>query len=812
MDKLPKAVWVALSAILVLLIYVVDPWKSLQGDGGDLGSSSGAETTQADELMEADLAAGNSSSTPKQRDEIVTLDGEEAVFIVQENGVGVPSIRVALCRDEKLLYSGSTDQEGQFVVPADGLACVAVFSSSGRVVQTHNVNLISGTYHLSLIPGRQVSGLVIDTKQKRIAGLQVRLRSSHPLFDSEIVPAIALEEFGIGTKLPMLFGVTNEQGQFHFQGLNDSWSGIVYLQGRYQIESVSSGSILPNKATIKLSSPIEGLRVVVEDAPEIFGQLIEAPSGLAVDQVYVSARSTLRGGAKPKVNSAISDAEGCFSIAINPLDLGSLELYLGGTTDHKPPMLRLGLAEIPSDGDLGVIQISGLRHIPFFLRDRLDQPIAGGFGRAGANESKASDEQGVGVMRWLALEVTTLQFGANGFVPKEVKLTEPILNPLTVYLDRANRLLVKIVPPDGVASDQFRAQLIGEEVLIAGPANTDLELKNYMSEWTFPRYQNARLPLGAALFARPNSDGVVSYHALKTDVAMTLEIYGITGDTIYHSEPVAPLGAEEERELTVDLARSGRPFHGRVVDLDGNAIVHATVQLGGQILAWTDGEGKFSCLVVEEKPRTLVLTAIGSATRFIKNYQVPPDNSAVELKLEPALSVLIEVVDENNQPIPDAGVSIVRSGFTSNTFGRGNGRFEATSLSSEKVQIRTQVAGRYYYQDLLPAQATARVVIPLHGNLAVHLQPKPDGVEGSYRVVMIATIDGELVVLSQAMNAANEWNCNFPFVYPSTYEVSLNYQPSKAELADGMQESQVGEAVEVNILAGANVPLYLQAN
>ncbi|MBC8407105.1 MAG: hypothetical protein H8E15_17955 [Planctomycetes bacterium] len=812
MSKLPKAVWVALFAVLVLLIYVVDPWKSLQGDGADLGSLSGEESTQADELMEADLAAGNSSSTPKQRDEIVTSDGEEAVFIVQENGVGVPSIRVVLCRDEKLLFSGSTDQEGRFVVSADGLTCLAVFSSPGRVVQTHEIELISGTQRLFLKSGRQVSGLIVDTTQKPIADLQVRLRSSHPLFDVQKVPSIALQELGIVTKFAMLFGVTNEQGKFHFQGLKDSWSGIFYLQGRYQIESVSTGEVLPNQATIQLPSPVEGLRVVVEGAPEIFGQLIDAPSGLAVDRVYVSARSTLRGGAKPKINSANSDAEGRFSIAIIPLDLGSLELYLGGTTDHKPPILRLGFAEIPSDGDLGVIQISGLRHIPFLLHDRLDQPIAGGFGRARALESEPTDEQGVGMMRWLPLEVTTLQFGANGFVPKEVKLTEPILNPLTVYLDRANRLLVKIVPPDSVASDQFRAQLSGEEVLIAGPANTDLELKNYMSEWTFPRYQNARMPLGAALFARPNSEGVVSYHALKTDVAMTLEIYGITGDTIYHSESVAPLGAEEERELTVDLARSGRHFHGRVVDLDGNAIVHATVQLGGQILAWTDGEGKFSCLVIEEKPRTLVLSAIGSATRFIKDYQVPSNNSRVELKLEPALSVMIEVVDESNQPIPDAGVSIVRSGFTSNTFGRGNGRFEATSLSSEKVQIRTQVAGRYYYQDLLPAQATARVVIPLHGNLAVHLQPKPDGGDGSYRVVLIATIDGELVVLSHAMNAANEWNCNFPFVYPSTYEVSLNYQPSKAELVDGMQESQVGEAVEVNIRAGANPPLYLQAN
>ncbi len=389
---------------------------------------------------------------------------------------------------------------------------------------------------------------------------------------------------------------------------------------------------------------------------------------------------------------------------------------------------------------------------------------------------------------------------------------KPIPNPLTVYLDYANALLVKIVPPAGVAVDQFRAQLSSDLALIGGPAMVELDLKNYLSEWTFPRYQTARLPLGCTLFARPNPDGVVSFHALKSNLTMDLEIFGITGNTAYYSETIAPLGAEEKREIVVDLSQTGQHFHGRVTDLEGNGIVSATVQIGGQILARTDGEGKFSSLVVEKKPGTLVLGANGFAVRFIHDYQVPPDNSAAEFKLEPALSVMIDVVDERNQTIPDAQVYILRSGFTSNTFARGNGRFEATGLSSEKVQIRTQVAGRYYFQDLLPSQSTARVVIPMHGSLTVQLQPQPESGGGSYSVILVATIDDEIIVLTQSLNAANEWKCDFPFVYPGAYEVSLNYDPTEAEIAEGKQEAQIGMPVQIQIRAGANDPLYLENN
>jgi hypothetical protein len=812
MSKLPKAAWVALSAILILLIFALEPWRGLSSGAVENDGTIG-NLEVAPDLIGAELsAAGNANESSAEREEVQVPGIGNAIFEVREEGGDVIVARIVVCREGKLLHSGSTNQEGRVEFTSDDLPCEVFISKSNSALHSQSLHLTSGLQVIVLPNGQLVFGTIINTNQEPVSGLKLRLRSDHPMYDVAKVPLAALSDLGLTANYHALRTTANELGEFQFAGLTDSWSGILTLPSSHEAQSVSAGNIMASQRGIRLSSPIQDLVVVVDKPQAVYGQLIDISTGVAVDQVRITSRSTTVGGEKPSFNSAMTDEEGRFILRLNPVEVGSIELHLGGISKQKPPIHQLGSGEVPGDGNLGVIHVSGLRDIPFLLRNRRDQAISDGIARAASLESKPTDNNGRGVLRWVPPEFSSLQFIANGYVPGEVKLAEPIPNPLTVYLDQANRLLVKIEPPGGVAADQFRAQLTSDSVMIAGPANTELDLKNYLSEWTFPRYQTSRLPYGHTLFARPNPDGFVSFHALKSDVAMTLEIFGITGDTVYHSETVSPLGAEENRELVVDLAQSGRHFHGRVTDLEGNAIIGATVQLGGQILAWTDGEGKFSCLVVEEKPRTLVLSANGSAARFIKDFQIPSDGSAVELKMEPALSVMINVVDEHETPIPDAEVSIIRGGFTTNTFSRGNARFEATGLSSEKVQIRTRVAGRDYFQDLLPSQSTARVVIPMQGDLTVQINSPTLQSDGEYRVVLVAKFADDVVVLSKSPTAAEGWKCHFPFVSPGVYRVSVNYDPSDVELADGMQAREVGAVGEVHIRAGANDPLSLEIN
>ncbi|HEX9792710.1 MAG TPA: hypothetical protein VGC54_01890, partial [Planctomycetota bacterium] len=314
---------------------------------------------------------------------------------------------------------------------------------------------------------------------------------------------------------------------------------------------------------------------------------------------------------------------------------------------------------------------------------------------------------------------------------------------------------------------------------------------------------------GSALIGSPDADGMVLFRSLVPGVELDLEIRGITGAAVYHHERLAPLGVTEDRHHEVALGASLRAFRGRVTDLAGNPLVRATVQLGGQILGWTDPAGEFSCFTVEEDPKTLVVAHRSAATLFLKDYVIPLDGAPVELRLEPALRVVVEVVDEAGKPVPDAVVYVLRGGFTSTTHALGDGRFETGGMSSDLVRIQTRVAGRIYLQEHDPAQPKARVVVPLHGSLTVELAAPPPAREGDYRVVLQARDAEVYLVQSAAITAAGGWRCTFPFVLPSTYLAELHYSPTQAEQAAGEEPATIAASQAVRVAPGADTEIRL---
>ncbi len=803
MARLQHSVWIVLPAVLVLAILLLDPLGWFVSTSPDRSEAAGvtAPDSSQEQLDTGELV--QSGIPAPERIEVGHLSSGMAVLSVLEmDGSPVINATVVICREQEVLHQALTDTLGQVEIPSEDSEVTLVVSTRGRPVYLNLLGLPPGPHELRLPADVELTGKVLRVDGMPAAEMRLFLPSNHPYFDHRGLPPAALKAIGFVNGYNTIQSTTLADGSFRFAGLDDSWSGSLRLPYGQVIERASAGQLTPGSNRLRLDAPVNDLLIRLARAIHIRGRLISSRTGEVMAMVDLAARNMPVDGSPQELKHATTDEEGAFTFMIDPEMCGKLDLYLGTRFDDPMIILSLEASDIPADGDLGRVEVAALRTIPFLLRDRLGQPIANGVASTGGLKSAPTDPEGAGILPWVPPTAQRLRFVAQGFVPTEFMLEDFVPNPLLVTMDQANSLEIELHPPAGIEVSQFRALVKADARIIQGPASDLLELQDYLQDWVYPPIQMTYPKLGSALFARPNASGLIVFQALQPDLDLDLEIYGITGSTVYAQETLQALEPGEVRRHVVDLAQAGRLFHGRVVDAMGNPMVLAFVQLGGQILDHTDASGSFSCLVTDTEPRTLVVSHNSSATLFLPEYLIPEDGSEVELRLEPALLVVIEVVDEAGIPMPDARVDILRSGFTSNTHPLGGGRFEAQSLSAEMVRLKTRVAGREYLQDHMPAQSVARVVVPVHGSLSAEFTPPQEPGSGHYSVIILAQTTEDRIFQSKPIRAADGWRCEFPFVFPGEYEVSVNFTASPEDIAAGLESRTIGDPVTLQVEAG----------
>ncbi len=814
-----RAVWIALIAVLAVLIFMLGPWGTGDpvADSPNGGDPTQLENANPEAVKNAELDQGTSGVVKDQRTTDPPTDEFATLKVVNADGAPMTKCWLVVFQGDEVLAQASTNDEGLAVFkPLEGEHSLAI-SSQRRPPHLQQVTLSAGQQTIVFPDGARVTGRIRLVDGKPAQELRLRLTSKVAVFDFSSLPESVIAVLGVYPDYPMYWVTTNAAGEFSFDGLPQTWSGALSLRDDFEFVAVSHGKLQPNSRFLDLSAPESALELSVVQPIKLHGKLVAEGDQSPIANTGISVKYTSVGDSKLSYQGAETKADGTFRLDLTPAEVESLDLRLGsglGVEFHNTqPVLQLEREQIPADGNLGTLVVSGLRRLAFELRDPQGRPISGGRGKAGGIKSPPTDSDGAAEFTTLPAEVAKVRFLASGFIPKEVQLEKPIPSFLTVHMERGNRLDIEIKPPAGLEVTQFRAKLGGGgEYILAGPADNPAQLGDYLQYMSFLSYQMKTSDVGTVLLAEPDGAGKVQFSSLRSDLPLHLEIIGITGNTVFHAQELTPLGAQEQRKLTVDLTDAGLHFHGRVLGPNDDPVVFATIQLGGEILDHTDGSGMFSALVVEKEPRTLVVGARGYATLFQNNYQVPRDQSSVEIRLQKSMPVKIYVVDQAGNPVPDAQVRILREKFTTTTTDLGNGVFEAGGLSADKVGLRVQVAGRSYTQDLYPAQGEARVVVPMHGGVQVELDPPTESRAGTYRIVLVAEVDGEILVHTREIPATGKLSATIPFVYPGTYEAELTYRPNDTEIAAGMVDTVIGEAVEVEVIAEQTVVLRMPAD
>lgn len=765
--------------------------------------AAGADTP-LEPAMEPAVAA---AEDPAARAEIAPIDGQDfcALVLVDEHGAALPELRLLLCREDRILLRAETDGHGRVEAAADSLPAVLFATAAGRPIQRLELVLLPGAQTLVLPEGGVVAGRITNTEEFAVDGTSLFLRSDHPLHRDGLLPAEVLDGLGWSDRFRSnaLSVRLGPGGTFRFAGLPTGWTGELAPRGGLVLASASAGALHPSGTSLRLDRPVADLALALRAEPGLRGTLVHAGSRAPAAGVDVRLRyfqpNVAAGSAGEQRTMAHTEGDGSFTLRLDRCgvaDLERIELRLGGDP-AGPPLYRAEGSAIPAGGDLGEIEVAGLRDVPFLLLARDGTPVAGAIVKAGSTRSQPSGADGSGVVRDLPRAVGLLRVEADGFVPAEQTIPEPLLGPIEFRLAPANRLTIELRPPAGADPAGFRVCLEHPERLFEpeGEDRDDLFAHLANPHWWVTRVA----PGGDIVHAgeAPDRQGLVVFRALRPGVELKVVVESISGNVVFHEGVVAPLSAVESRRLLVELDPGLRAFRGRVLDAAGLPLVRAQLQIGNQILDWTDGTGSFEAFTTTAEPQTLLVSHETCATLFLPDYVIPGDGIPVEFQLQPALTIRIEVVDEDGAPVLGAEVYTRRHGFTTNAVEVAPGRFEASRLSPGQLEIMTRVMGRTLLQPHDPAIPTARVVVPFRdsGKVRVELAGTRSWSAASSYMLSLHPKDPDAADPQHLFSIRPELGSfEFAVVPPGDYAAVLFAIPSPEEQAAGRQMEQIATA------------------
>jgi hypothetical protein len=816
MRKLPLAVLVLLGAVVAALFLFLRPNGGLVEEREAVAPSSPTDPVEEPVPGLGDIPEQAATDTAPELEreavEPAIARGRVAFRLIDYTAHPVAGAQLLIVRGEVLVAEGMTDEQGEVEFAADDEPARLILAVAHRPLEEREFPLEPGRQEILMLEGAHLSGRFVREDGTSPGELSLALNSDAPFSKMPELPPVVESAIRVHClRGARAIETTDEEGRFEVTGLSDSWSGVLSIRRGWKITSTSHGLEQPFDSGVRLTEPISGLALRIAPLPTWRGRLILVGDGSPLDRAHLVLMIRSPDMESPTFTSTRTDEDGRFKFRRGPQRISNLDLRLGKTFAESPSILTLEGASTPANGDLGDVIVDAARHVPFLLQDPEGTPIEKGSAIAAGVRSKSTGKDGRGELRWIASSVDRMCVEAEGFVPAEVELPPAIPTPLIVTLMHANELVVTLRLPAGADASQFKIVLRGAERITALPFDDFDRQSPHVDPWdSIAHYSFRGVAPDTYLCAHPHgSVSRASFFALRPDVEIELEVHGLTGKMVYHSETLAPLTPTERREVEVPLEEGMIVFRGRVLDQDGNPLEIACLQLTGQILGWTDDEGRFLCFLSQPETGTLLIQHHSCTTKFLRDYAVPIHGEPVEFRLDPARVVTIEVVDESGAPVPQPEVWLENGGFTTNTFRLGENR-HTSSVPAEACVFMVRIAGREYRQEYDPSTTEVRIVVPVHGSLVALI---PDATtasrSGGTFSLQLTPPEGDpgQPVVESRESAAN-LRIEIPLVFPGTYRASLRYTPSEEELAAGA-EKEFSAPVSITVEPGREVEIRL---
>jgi hypothetical protein len=556
-----------------------------------------------------------------------------------------------------------------------------------------------------------------------------------------------------------------DDGRFEFAGLPAGHRVRLLIPHRYRF-------IHPESRTryITVEAPQEGLLLDLERLRCLTGLLVSLQDGEPLEGARLSAEITWRNGNRMTAGAEF-EGHRFFVPFAETSEIGSVSLDAWTETGLRGTFEFAG-EEIPPDLDLGELALAAGGVARLMVLDPDRRPVKGARVRAQGVDGIAeeTDSEGRATLQGLPPD-TTLEVLARGFEP--IRFSAPIPSePMEVVLQRANRLTIRIVDPEGDLQPGARVRISAESALF--------------SEGVFNRFLIPQIPGLGSLGGR---DGELHYYRLAADERGSIELQSILPGRTFaldvedeaggsaHHEVVDPMGAQEQRELTVRLSRQSRFLSGRVQDVFGQPLEGAAVTLWGDrdgIGRKTGPDGRFLFEGLFGEEFDLKVELRGYVSSRLRKVQVLPDAVPLQIELEQGRDVRLSVVDARGKRI-DAGSAFAFLPDDDQPWfakPQADGFRLLNDVPLLELDVRLQLAGKEFRQ-ALPARADELVMqVPELGRLEVTCEPDPGLPRERLGLLLRSTDEGieQWIHLLPTRTAPTE----FEAILPGTYDLSFS--------------------------------------
>jgi hypothetical protein len=267
--------------------------------------------------------------------------------------------------------------------------------------------------------------------------------------------------------------------------------------------------------------------------------------------------------------------------------------------------------------------------------------------------------------------------------------------------------------------------------------------------------------------------GLVELQSLKPGLPLTLSVEDELGFSV-HEEQVAPLRAQEERELTIRLTREPSVLEGRVEDALGQPLERAQVTLQGEgdgAVRSTGADGRFRFTGLHATQAHLRIELRGYVSVSMSDLPLP--TSPLRIVLDPGREVAVRVLDASGAQIGAGTLAAVAPDgrkWYAGEAAAGSRVFR--DLPARELEVRLRLAGTEYVAALGAFVEELELRVPVLGRLEVVCSAPelPEERIGLY----LRSLDDPAVELWLPLRRESTDPTLFEAVLPGAYELSFS--------------------------------------
>lgn len=781
--------------ILTATVVGVYLWDASGSPPADPLLGAAAEQVRPDESERDSASAKLANAAGDSGASRIELNrGGFALQVLDEDGGGIEGARLRLHREGTSIGSGGTDSEG--VLRRDEALGSGVLQLSAL---DHTPELRAGAWdagiHRWVLPERQlIAGRVRGAEEEAGRGLFLALVGDEPLYRE------GSPEFALLGQIDQRFASykrflvsVRAGGEFRFAGLPAGWTGYLTSHDpRFRIDDRGLDDRADGR--LRVSAADTELRVRLEHVPRLRGQ-VEPAEGLALE----SLRGTVLAFGLPEgVVRLELDETGCFELLRDPSDLEGLTVLAHAPGGGEG---RFQFSTVPSDGDLGVLQLEPQPLVSLQIVDGVGMPIESAVVRATASEwlaetlpagERLSDAAGV-VQFALPRTSESVLVSAQGYTSRRVARSELSAGDEVqqIALAAANGLRLTLAGPDGTplaaAANNLEVRMASANGLLSGDAGLDRTFK--------PKRGSVitSVVTGRGLIAarfRPDTQACVELEGVRVGEPLRVEVRSRTGELLLEQvlEAMAPAG---RADTELRLLRAPRTYEGVVTGPDGRSVAEAVVALrapadagveAGTLQVVTDLQGRFRFPAVWRDEVALRVSAPGFALALDPARALPAAGTPDSIRLETGRSFTLAVRDDRGRILMPQqltvrdqdgrmvrGASHLENGLL-RVHGLGPSELDLEVFVDGWVYRETAGVGQTEYEFQLPARM--ELPMPIEGwqgpgpdaELAPHLILRRAGNEQAQAVFLVPHPEREQrwVLPTRVLLPAGDWEVETP--------------------------------------------------